>query len=160
MGSQRFGHDWTHTHIHLNIGLNITDAEGKKTKLTTKMQCTQWKDLWFSVQLCFHWKMFCKKKKNVLHLGYQLANMDFPGSSVVKNLPAKQETWVWSLDQKDPLEKDMATHSSIPFWRILWTEEPGGIQSIGSHKSQAWLSNPTTIYLPILPPCSTFWGFC
>ena len=94
--------------------------------------------------------------KNVLHLGYQLVNMDFPGSSVVKNLPAKQETWVRSLDRKDPLEKEMAIHSSILFWRILWTEEPGGLQSIGSQKNQTRLSDQTTtIYLPVLPPCST-----
>ena len=51
----------------------------------------------------------------------------------VKNLPAKaaaQETWVPSLSQEDPLEEGMATHSSILAWRIPWTEEPGGLQSI------------------------------
>ena len=46
---------------------------------------------------------------------------------MVKNLPAMQETHVQSLGQEDPLEKGMATHSSIPAWRILWTEEPGGL---------------------------------
>jgi len=56
----------------------------------------------------------------------------FPDSSVVKNLPPVQETWVWSLDWEDPLEKCIATYSSILAWRIQWTEEPGGIQSIGS----------------------------
>ena len=45
----------------------------------------------------------------------------------VKNLPAMQETWVRSLGQEDPLEKGMATHSSILAWRISWTEEPGGL---------------------------------
>ena len=49
---------------------------------------------------------------------------------MVKNLPAMQETWVRSLDWEDPLEKGMATHSSILAWRIPWTEEPGGLQSI------------------------------
>ena len=49
----------------------------------------------------------------------------------VKNLPAVQETWVRSLGQEDPLEKGIATHSSIFAWRILWTEEPGGLQSVG-----------------------------
>ena len=43
----------------------------------------------------------------------------------VKNPPAVEETWVWSLGQEDPLEKEMATHSSILVWEILWTEEPG-----------------------------------
>ena len=49
----------------------------------------------------------------------------FPGGSVVKNLPAMQETWVWSLGQEDSLEKEMATHSRILVWEISWTQEPG-----------------------------------
>ena len=52
----------------------------------------------------------------------------------VKNLPAIQETCVQSLDWKDPLEKGTATHSSIPVWRISWTEEPGGLQSMGPQR--------------------------
>ena len=44
---------------------------------------------------------------------------------MVKHLPAMQETWVQALGREDPLEKEMATHSSILAWRILWTEEPG-----------------------------------
>ena len=59
---------------------------------------------------------------------------DFPGGSVVKNTPAMQETWVQSLSQEDPLEKEMATHSSILAWRIPWTEEPGELQSTGSQR--------------------------
>ena len=50
---------------------------------------------------------------------------------MVKNLPAMQETVVQSLGWKDSLEKGMATHSSILAWRIPWTEEPGGLQSMG-----------------------------
>ena len=49
----------------------------------------------------------------------------------VKSLPAMQETWVQFLGWKDPLEKEIATHSSILAWRIPWTEEPGGLQSMG-----------------------------
>ena len=52
----------------------------------------------------------------------------------VKNLPAMQETRVQSLDQEDPLEKGMATHSSILAWRIPWTEEPDRLQSTGSQR--------------------------
>ena len=52
----------------------------------------------------------------------------------LKPLPALQETWVQSLGQKDPLEKKMATHSSILAWRIPWTEEPGGLKSMGSQR--------------------------
>ena len=55
-----------------------------------------------------------------------------PGGSVVKNLPAKQETQVQSLGGEDSLEKEMATHSSVLAWKILWREEVGVLQSLGS----------------------------
>ena len=55
-------------------------------------------------------------------------SMGFPGGSVVKNLPAKQETRVRSLGQEDLLEKEKATHSTILAWRIPWTVEPGRLQ--------------------------------
>ena len=58
----------------------------------------------------------------------------FPGGSVVKNMPAKQETRIWSLGQEDPLEKEMTSLSSILAWESQWTEEPGGLQSVGSQK--------------------------
>ena len=54
---------------------------------------------------------------------------------MVKNLPALWETQVQSLGWEDPLEREMATHSSILAWRVPWTEEPGGLQSMGSQKS-------------------------
>ena len=54
---------------------------------------------------------------------------------MVNNPPAIQETRVGSLGQKDPLEKGMATHSSILAWKIPWTEEPGGLQSMWSQES-------------------------
>ena len=60
---------------------------------------------------------------------------------MVKNPPAVQETSVQSLSQEDPLEKEVATHSSILACEILWTEEPGGLWSMGSQKSQIQLSN-------------------
>ena len=53
---------------------------------------------------------------------------------MLKNLPVMQETWVQFLDWKDPLEEGMATHFSILAWRIPWTEEPGGLQSMGSER--------------------------
>ena len=54
---------------------------------------------------------------------------------VVKTLPAMQETWVRFLGREDTLEQEMATHSNILAWRILWTEEPGALQSMGSQRS-------------------------
>ena len=70
--------------------------------------------------------------------------MDFPGGSAVKNLPAnagdiKYEDFI--LGWKNPLEKKMATHSSIHAWEIPWTEEPGGLQSMGQQNSLTWLSD-------------------
>ena len=56
-------------------------------------------------------------------------------TQTVKNLPVMQETRVLSLGQEDPLEKRMAIHSSIPVWRIPWTEEPGGLQFMGRKES-------------------------
>ena len=64
---------------------------------------------------------------------------------MVKNLTAMQETWVGSLGQEDPLEKGMATHSSILAWRIPWREDPGGVQSKRS-QSQTQLSTHRHIY--------------
>ena len=64
--------------------------------------------------------------------------------SAVKNPPAMRETreaWVQSLGGEDALEKEMATHCSILAWEIPWTEEPGGLQSMGSQKSQTRLSD-------------------
>ena len=52
-------------------------------------------------------------------------------TQMVKNLLAMWETWIRSVGQGDPLEKEMATHSNILAWRIKWTEEPGGLQSMG-----------------------------
>ena len=72
--------------------------------------------------------------KNMLsHLLERL--LGFPGVSVVKNLPAMKENWVGSLGQEGPLEKEIATHSSILAWEIPWPEEPGGLQSMGSQES-------------------------
>ena len=81
-------------------------------------------------------------------------------AQVVKNLPAVQETQPQSLSQKDPLEKDMATHSSIFAWRIPWAEEPGGLHSKGCKESDMteWLTlslfttqnELRTTFLPLL----------
>ena len=60
---------------------------------------------------------------------------------MVKNLPPLQETQIQSVGQEDLLEKGVATHSSILAWRIAWTEESGGLESMGSQKSLTRLSN-------------------
>ena len=65
---------------------------------------------------------------------------------MVKNPPAMQKTWVQSLCWEDPLEKEMATHSSILAWRIPWTEEPGGLQSMGFTNRHDRATNTLTFF--------------
>ena len=65
----------------------------------------------------------------------------------IKHLPAMRETQGWSLGWEDPLEKEMATHSSILAWRIPWTEEPGGQQSIGSQRVGHDWATSLSVYL-------------
>ena len=75
----------------------------------------------------------------------------------LKRLPAMWETWVRSLGQEDPLDKEMATHSSILAWRIPWTEESGGLQSIGSQRVGHERSNWTCIHTY---QCLYKWSCC
>ena len=71
----------------------------------------------------------------MFYFNYELlVSWDFLVVQTVKNLPAMQETQVWSLGQEDPLEREMATHSSILACKIPWMEEPGGLQFMGSQK--------------------------
>ena len=68
-----------------------------------------------------------------------------PVAQMVKNLPAMPETWVLSLGQSDPLENGMAPQSSVLAWRVLWTEEPCGLQSMGSQRVwHVWATNTVT----------------
>ena len=77
---------------------------------------------------------------------------------MVKNLPTMQEIWVQSLGWEDPLEEGMATHSSILAWRIPWTEEPGGLQSVGLQRVRHdWATKHSTTWLPF--SISTFLYF-
>ena len=65
-----------------------------------------------------------------------------PVAQMVKHSSGIQETWVQSQGQEDPLEKEMAAHSSILAWKISWTEEPGGLQSVGSQRvGHDWATN-------------------
>ena len=75
--------------------------------------------------------------KTMFHPDFNVAKLNTGASLVaqmVKNLPAMQETWFQSLGQEDPLEKEVATHSSVLAWRIPGTGEPGGLLSLGSHR--------------------------
>ena len=70
--------------------------------------------------------------------------LSFMVAQMVKNLPAMQETWVCSLDWEDPREESLATHFSVLAWRVPQTEEPGGLRSMGSPKSQTRLTKHST----------------
>ena len=98
---------------------------------------------WFQeVTLNESWIVFIGFSKKACRVS-QVAQM-------VKYLPAKagdQETQVWSLGWEDPLEKEMATHSSILTWRIPWTEEPNGLQSMGSQRVRHSWTTKTFIFI-------------
>ena len=85
------------------------------------------------------------EKMNAQHESWELCFLwRIPVTQMVKNLPAMRETRLLSLGQKDPLEKGMATLSGILDWRIPWTEEPTGLQSIGPHRVEhSWLTTTT-----------------
>ena len=87
-----------------------------------------------------------------LHCYYTKINKGIPRGSVVKNLPAMPGTPVQSQSQEDPLEKGMATHSSILAWEIPWTEEPGRLQFMGSKRIK---HNPVTQFSSVAQSCLT-----
>ena len=110
----RFAHDWSPEHVGLSmlVQINLFKINGF---------------------IIFHYWIFiqsvlCLQMNNQV-LPNNQPPTGFPGGSAVKNLPAMQETQVQSLGWEDALEKEMATHSSILSWKILWTEEPGGYSS-------------------------------
>ena len=89
----------------------------------------------------------------------------FPGGSVVKNSPAKQEIHFWSRGPEDPLEKEMATHTSILAWKTPWTEKLGRLLSMRSQKSWIWLIDSTRtafffshFLLLVFKPFSFLWA--
>ena len=125
--------------------------EGVISVLTHRTWLFWWGSIvWMVLEFCcklsnmiyFIWEFFINKHHiHPLKLVCVTYRMGFPGGSVVKNLPAKQKTRVQSLGLQDSLEKKMTTHSSALAWKIPRTEEPGGLQSMGSQKSQIWLSD-------------------
>ena len=81
-------------------------------------------------------------------------------AQMVKNSPAMQENQVWSLDREDPLEKGMATHSSILAWRTPWTEEAGRLQSTGLQRvGHDWATNPYVLHNPDSSVFSLFYSY-
>ena len=93
--------------------------------------------LWRGKNFSPNFVLFCLKRSLKFYKLQAPHHLAFTGGSVVKNLPAMQdlqETWLQPLGWEDPLEKEMATSTSVLAWRIPWTEEPGGLQSLGSQR--------------------------
>ena len=114
----------------------------------------------FSIILLF--ALFFSSGCNITFFSFISTFLCIIGASLVaqrlKRLPAMQETWVQSLGQEDPLEKEMATHSSILAWRIPWMEEPGGLQSTGSQRvGHDWA---TSLSFCIISCCSFSCEIC
>ena len=152
VGSQRVGHDWA-------TGLNWTAAAAAAKSLQS---CPTLCDPidgsppgsaipgilpagtleWVAISFSSAWKWKVKVIVKLITIRHQNPFLGFPGGSVVKNPPAMQETQVWYLGWEDPLEKGMATPSSILAWRIPRTEEPGGLQSTGLQRvAHIWATN-------------------
>ena len=107
--------------------------------------------------LNLYWGIMDRKKLYIVHMFWWIwaysyikhNTRSFPSGSVVKNLPATQELqdmWVQTLGQEDPLEKGMATRSSIPAWRISWAEEPGRLQGCKESDRLKQMSMHITLY--------------
>ena len=134
MGSQRVRHDWA-TSLSQGLALSSLLVYIFKGLLWMKSEAvcacmTTWNSFF---------KLFLSKAEFLsIHLPYTHTSLHISASLVaqsVKNPPAKQETRVRSLGWEDPLEKKMATHSSIFAWEIPWTEESGGLQSVKLQES-------------------------
>ena len=108
---------------------------------------------WISTQLeSFGPHHETRLTKNVSCTDHLLCSRGFPGDSGVKNPPAMQETWVQSLAQEDPLEEGMATLSSVLGWEIPWTEESGGLPSIGLQRVGHDLATTAMFQTPVKLP--------
>ena len=99
--------------------------------------------------VCINMYSFLKAFSSIIAYYKIVSRVAFLMAHMVKNLPAIWKTQVWSLRWKDPLERGMATHSSILAWRIPWTEETGGLQSMGLQRVRHdWATN--TFTFPVL----------
>ena len=105
------------------------------------IKCTEFINLMFKSKcyFCIQFSIKSYFRYHIVHVSIFQSSEDMCNTNstslvaqMVKNLPAMQETWVRSLGWEDALEKEMATHSSILAWRILWTEEPGGPRPMDS----------------------------
>ena len=118
--------------------LMLGKIEGRRRRGQQRMRWLDGSGRWWRTGKPDVWQCMGSQNWTRLSDWTELSDWTTPRASLVaqkvKNLPAMQETWVWSLGWEDPLEKGMATHSSILVWRIPWTEEPARLQSMGSQR--------------------------
>ena len=124
---------YTHTYIHTNTGIRISQKEWQILmflSLKVAQSTLLFKSFSYFIQniLLLH-ILLLKLSNPIIHIGLLLV------AQTAVNLPAIRETWVWSLGQEVPLEKGLAIHSGILDWRIPWTEEPSGLQSMGPQRA-------------------------
>ena len=132
--SQPSAHSSTHTHSpnHLPIHLSIHPHIHLPTQPLTPPSISNHLSIHLPTHPSTHILTHPLTHPSInIHLSIQLG---FPGGSVVKNPPAKQEAWVQSLGPEDSLEEEMATQSSILAWEIPWVEEPSRLQPMGSQR--------------------------
>ena len=146
LGSHRVGHNWS--------DLAAAAAAATQYPFNPLLIClNQWElvsnycywEPWLKqILLCIVWKPAFHDDLWITLPWYSLYGFPFV-AQVVKHLPVMQDIQAWSLGQEDPLEKEMATHSSILAWKVPWTEEPSGLQSMGSQRVRHdWATNNTT----------------
>ena len=99
------------------------------------------------IECILHFIVRQSVRSTLLHTYWSSLALPPSMAQMVNNLPAVQETWVWSLGQEDPLEKGMRTHSSVLAWEIPWTEEPGGLQFMKFQNTQHWMTNKQPAHL-------------
>ena len=125
--------EWLHFHFSLSC---IGEGNGNPLQYSCLENPRDGRAWWVEAAVCG----VAQSQERLKRLSS--SSLGFPGGSMVKNLPAVQETWNWSLGQEDPLEKRMVNHSSILAWKIPWREEPSGPQSMDSRD---WVTNTFTL---------------
>ena len=131
--------------ILLHLGIQVAQNHLLWRILISKWMASAWlSKISWPLMNCFVSGLYILFPWSICLFTCQYHNWTSLVAQTVKNPPAMQETWVQSLGLEDPLEKDMVIHSSILAWRILWTQEPGGLQSMGLQKAgHDWATNIT-----------------
>ena len=167
IGSHRVGHDWSdlaaaaaaaeHTHLLLNNHFTFSKMTLHKHMNPTVSQCPEKENrgtiFWtFLLTKCVNYQAFYKTIPYITTEASLVAQM-------AKNLPTVWETWVQFLGREDPLEKRMATHSSILARKMSWIEEPGRLQSMGSQRiGHDWVTNTSSLPLHNYSIKEVNWG--